>query len=181
MLNPIQVTYRDFEPTEALTEYIHKRAQKLDHVHDRLTSCRVVVETPHRHHKHGDRYHVRVDLTLPGGELVVGSKPSANGTREDVYACIDDVFDDAVHALKEHLRKHGEERRHRHEGATHGRVVKLFSYEGYGFLESKEGVEIYFHKNAVLHHGFDRLEVGQEVRYVEEMGEKGPQASTVEA
>ncbi|MBK7398774.1 MAG: HPF/RaiA family ribosome-associated protein [Myxococcales bacterium] len=181
MLNPIQVTFRDFEPTDAITDYVHKRAAKLDHVHDRLTSCRVVIETPHRHHKQGDRYHVRVDLTLPGHALVVGNRPSAGGPREDVYAGIDDGVDHAVHALKEHLRKHSP-RRHEHEGATtRGKIVKLFGYEGYGFLESAEGVEVYFHRNAVLHDRFDQLALGQEVRFVEELGEKGPQASTVEA
>jgi cold shock CspA family protein len=51
--------------------------------------------------------------------------------------------------------------------------------EDYGFLQTADGREIYFHKNSVLQPGFDRLEVGTEVYYAEEAGEKGPQASTV--
>jgi cold shock CspA family protein len=60
-----------------------------------------------------------------------------------------------------------------------GRVIRLFREEGYGFLETPDGREIYFHRNSVLHPGFDRLEIGTEVRFAEEEGEKGPQASTV--
>jgi len=58
-------------------------------------------------------------------------------------------------------------------------VVKIFPGEGYGFLEDDEGREIYFHRNSVLDGAFQRLEVGSEVRFAEEAGEKGPQASSV--
>jgi cold shock CspA family protein len=51
--------------------------------------------------------------------------------------------------------------------------------EDYGFLETPDGREVYFHKNSVLHNGFEQLKVGTEVYYAEEQGEKGPQASTV--
>ena len=66
-----------------------------------------------------------------------------------------------------------------HEEAAQARIVRLFPIEEYGFLETADGREIYFHKNSVLPPGFDHLEVASEVSYVEEMGEKGPQASTV--
>ena len=65
-------------------------------------------------------------------------------------------------------------------GPSHGRVVELFKDDGYGFVETSDGWEYYFHRNSVLHDGFDRLEIGTEVRFAEEEGEKGPQASTVE-
>jgi len=51
--------------------------------------------------------------------------------------------------------------------------------EDYGFLKTPDGREIYFNKNSVLLPGFDRLEVGTEVLYAEEVGERGPQASRV--
>jgi cold shock CspA family protein len=60
-----------------------------------------------------------------------------------------------------------------------GRVAKLIAEENYGFIESPDGREIYFHRNSVLDGAFDRLKVGAEVRFVEEDGDKGPQASTV--
>jgi cold shock CspA family protein len=74
-------------------------------------------------------------------------------------------------------RQRGDTKTHEHQ--LHGRVSKLFSDEGYGFLETPEGDEIYFHQNSVLHQGFHRMQIGTEVRFVEEIGERGPQASTV--
>jgi cold shock CspA family protein len=52
--------------------------------------------------------------------------------------------------------------------------------EGYGFLMTPDGRELYFHRHSVLHDDFERLAVGTEVRFEEEEGEKGPQASTVQ-
>ncbi|MEE9542924.1 MAG: cold shock domain-containing protein [Thermodesulfobacteriota bacterium] len=66
-----------------------------------------------------------------------------------------------------------------HEVQPHGRISELFTDEGYGTIESSDGMEIYFHRNSVLNADFDKLEIGTEVRFVEEAGEKGPQASTV--
>ena len=59
------------------------------------------------------------------------------------------------------------------------KVNKLMPDESYGFLKTLDGREIYFHRNSVLHEGFDRLKVGTEVNFVEEEGKEGPQASTV--
>lgn len=178
MLLPIQVTFREVQPSDAVADYVHKRAQKLTHVFDRISTCRVVVEGAHqRHPRQGPSYRVKIELNIPRGEIVVGDR-NASGA-EDVYAAIDESFDVALRALKEHLHKHRDDHPAR-EGAPHGRVVRLFPHEGYGFLEGDGGVEVYFHRNSVLHGGFDRLTVGATVRFVEELGERGPQASTVE-
>jgi len=67
-----------------------------------------------------------------------------------------------------------------HEPVPEGRVSKLFAHEGYGFIATGEGREVYFHRNSVLNGGFDRLDVGTRVRFAEEAGKEGPQASTVE-
>jgi cold shock CspA family protein len=58
-------------------------------------------------------------------------------------------------------------------------VLRLVPQEDYGIIQSSTGKEVYFHRNSVLHDDFDSLTVGCEVRYAEEAGEKGPQASTV--
>ena len=74
-------------------------------------------------------------------------------------------------------RRRGQKKNH--EPAPAARVAKLFPTEDYGFLETRDGRELYFHKNSVLNHGFERLEIGAEVSFTEELGDKGPQASTV--
>jgi len=180
MLLPIQVTLRDVGPSPSLRDYALSRAKKLDTFYERITSCRVMIEAPHRHHQHGKRYHVRIDLTVPGGELVVGRTSPENVTHEDPYACIDDAFDDAQRLVQDWSRKRNDVTEPAPERSRYGKVVRLFLDEGYGFLENDEGDHVYFHRNSVSHEAFSRLHVGTEVRFGEEFGEKGPQATFVE-
>lgn len=191
---PVQITFRDMTPSTAVEAHVRRRADKLDTFFDQIMGCRVAVEAPlHRHH-HGRRYEVRVDITVPGHELVVRRDPTsamrtaegkqATGNKqefkpdEDLYAAIDGAFDDAERVLEDHARKLRREVK-RNKGAKHGIVTKIFAEQGYGFLQSDDEPEIYFHRNSVLDGEFDNLHVGSEVRYAEEFGEKGLQASTV--
>ena len=81
MKNPLQITYRHMEATPAIEENIREKAAKLDTIYEEIMSCRVAVEAPHRHHHKGKSYVVRIDLTVPGGELVINREPiSANST-----------------------------------------------------------------------------------------------------
>jgi cold shock CspA family protein len=112
--------------------------------------------------------------------LLVTRDPPERKEQEDLYASIDAAFDDAQRVLEDYVRTRRGDVKSRAHPSRHGRVAKLYSYEGYGFILAPEGDEVYFHKNGVLHHGFDRLAIGTRVRFVEEQGEKGPQASTVE-
>jgi ribosomal subunit interface protein len=176
---PIQITFRGLGPSTAIEDYVRRRAAKLETFFRRITGCHVTVEAPnHLHHKQGRQYRVLVDMVVPKAELVVGRTPDAGSSHEDVYAAIDDAFDDAGRVLQEYVRKQrGYTKAHEHQ--QRGRVAKLFSEQGYGFIETFEGDELYFHRNSVLREGFDRMSVGSEVRFVEEVGERGPQASSV--
>ncbi len=80
--------------------------------------------------------------------------------------------------LKEYSRERSREVK-QHDGPPRGRVTKIFSDQGYGFITSEDGREIYFHRNSVLEAGFDRIEIGAAVWFNEEDGLEGPQASTV--
>jgi ribosomal subunit interface protein len=175
---PVRVTFRGVDRSPAIEDYVLKRATKLERFYDRIVACRVTLDAPHRHHQHGRHYLVRVDLTVPGAELVVGRTPDERSAHQDLYAAIDDAFDDAGRVLEDHVRKlRGDTKTHERE--RHGRVTKLFREQGYGFLETPEGDEVYFHRNSVLGQGFRKMQLGTEVRFVEEVGERGPQASTV--
>jgi ribosomal subunit interface protein len=175
---PLQISFRDMEPSAAVEDRIRERAAKLDRYYERIMGCRVVVEAPHRRHHQGKLYHVRVDLTVPQGELVVSREPVNHHAHEDVYVAIRDAFDAAQRRLADYARRQRGDIKVR-EAPPVVRVSKLFAAEGYGFLAAPDGREIYFHKNSVLSDAFDRLQVGSEVQYAEEQGEKGPQASTV--
>jgi ribosomal subunit interface protein len=172
MQKPLQITARDVSLSEAAEDDIRAKAENLDTYYDRIISCRVVVEGPRRHHRQGP-YAVRVDLTVPGAELVVDRQ-----TDVDLYVAIRDAFDAARRRLEDHARRQRGDVKV-HEAMSHGRVSKLFPDRDHGFLETPDGREIYFHRNSVLHPGFERLELDMEVRFTEEAGEQGPQASTI--
>lgn len=173
----LQVTFRDMEPSRGIEQAVREKAAKLDQFYDRITSCRVVVAAPHRHHHKGRLYNVRIDLTVPGGELVVNRDNSQAGAHHDVHVAIRDAFDAARRRVQDFARRRrGEVKSHVPEPAA--RVSKLFSGKGYGFIETSDGREIYFHENSVLE-GFERLTLGTRVHFTEEEGQQGPQASTV--
>jgi len=179
MILPMQITFHDVDKSDALEEKIREAASKLDQFHENIMSCRVVVEAPHRRHRTGTPYHIRIDVSVPGKELVVDREPGDRNAHEDPYVVVRDAFDAMARKVKEHdRRRHGEVKVG--VSAPHGRVARLFPEEGYGFIESFEGQEIYFNRKSVLNDAFRRLKVGMEVRFREEMGEKGPQASTVD-
>jgi ribosomal subunit interface protein len=104
MPHSIQITYRDLERTDAIDSYVRKRADKLLRSGHPLVSCHVAIEAPHRHKLHGRHYRIRVDLTIPGAELVVDRCPDLGGD-EDLYAAIDGAFEHALRRLHDHVER----------------------------------------------------------------------------
>lgn len=110
---PLQITAHNLEMTEAIESAIRKKAEKLDQFSDRITSCRVVVECPHRHQHKGVMYNVHIDISVPGAELVVKREP-----RDDLYVALRDAFDAARRQLLEYKdRKNGHIKSHESEPA----------------------------------------------------------------
>jgi ribosomal subunit interface protein len=175
---PLQIAFRDIEPSPAIESRVREEAAKLEEFHKNIIGCRVVVEAQHRRHHKGTLYNVRLDMTVPGAELVVSRDPERDHAHEDVYVAIRDAFDAAQRRLQDQARRRRGAVK-AHEGPPHGRVRQLFPADDFGFIEAADGREIYFHRNSVLDPGFDRLEAGTEVWFTEEAGERGPQASTV--
>ncbi|MDQ6926112.1 MAG: HPF/RaiA family ribosome-associated protein [Candidatus Eremiobacteraeota bacterium] len=66
-----QIAYRDVEPSPALDHLIQAEAAKLERFFHGIISCRVLVEHSNRRHKHGSPFNVRIELSLPGTELIV--------------------------------------------------------------------------------------------------------------
>ncbi len=176
---PIQITFQNLGRSEAIEARIRGRAEKLDQYYDRIMSCRVVVDAVHKHHRHGNHYQVRIDLTVPGGELVASRDPDEHHAYTDVYVAIRDAFDAICRQLEDYRRR---ERRQvkSHEVPPHGRVVEFYPDEDHGRIETPDGRLVYFHRNSVVNADFDKLSIGTEVRFAEEMGEGGPQASTLQ-
>jgi ribosome-associated translation inhibitor RaiA len=104
---PLQLTFRNMEPSESIAARIRDRAGKLDRHHRRIVGCGVVVESPHRHHRCGRLYHVRVELTVPRGELLVRRGPTEHHAHRNVYVAIRDAFDAAARRLDVFGGRHG--------------------------------------------------------------------------
>ncbi len=170
---PLQITLRDMPASEAVETRIREKAQKLDSFYDRIMSCRVVVESPQRHQHQGKLHSVRIDLSVPGAELVVNRVQ-----HEDIYVAIRDAFNAIGRKLEDYARRQRGDVKI-HDVPHHGRVTKIFPTEGYGFIETPDRRELYFNRNSVVEPEFEQLEIGAEVVYVEEQGKEGPQARRV--
>lgn len=170
---PLQITARNFELTETIENAIREKAQKLDLFYDQIMRCKVLVEAPHRHHHKGVLFNTRIDITIPGAEIAIKREP-----HEDLYVSIGDAFRAARRQIENYTRRQRGDVKH-HEETSRALVSALFQEKGYGFLTTPDGREFYFHKNSVLGDKFKDLKIGMKVRFVEELGEKGPQASTV--
>ena len=97
---PLQITIRDVEHSEALETHIREKAKKLDEFFNHIMSCRVVVEVPHKHHRQGKQFNVRIDIGVAGGEIAVNRDHA-----EDVYVALRDAFDVAKRQLEDYARK----------------------------------------------------------------------------
>lgn len=173
MQRPLKITARDFALNPAFEVEIRDKANALDNYYERISGCEVTVGAPVRHHRKGGPFQVRVRLTVPNKELV-----ATRQFEEDLAPAIRESFDVIRRQLEDYVREQRGSVK-AHEPTPQGRVSKLFPEEGYGFLESEDGREIYFNRRSVLGDGFDSLKIGAEVRFAEEAGEQGPQASTV--
>ena len=123
MILPVQITFRNMPPSEAVATRIRKETAKLDRYYGRITSCRVVVEAPHRHHRRGEQFHIRIELGVPGGEVAVRHGASllammqrseasewhrhfeAEPDHKDIYVAIRDSFKAARRRLQDHVRR----------------------------------------------------------------------------
>jgi cold shock CspA family protein/ribosome-associated translation inhibitor RaiA len=174
MQRPLKITSRDFDLTEAIETEIRGKCAALETFYARLSGCEVTVHAPAiKHHRKGGPFSVGIRLTLPGKELVVDHQAA-----EDLSLAVREAFDAARRQLEDYAREQRGSVKS-HEPASLARVSRLEPALDHGFLETADGREIYFHCHSVLDRAFDKLEVGDEVRFVEEQGEQGPQASSV--
>lgn len=180
MQTPLQVTFRNMPPSDAVEGAIREKAGRLEKFFDGITRLKVVVDAPHHHRRKGRLFQVRVDLIVPGEEIVVSRDPGEHHEYEDVYVAIRDAFDETRRQLEDYVRRRYREWNGTRAKPQRARVVTLQPERDFGFLETEDGRQVYFHRNSVLHGGFDRLTVGTEVHFAEEAGDEGPQASTVE-
>jgi cold shock CspA family protein len=153
--------------------------EKLEDRYGRATACRVVVKGPGAHHRNGGLFEINVHLVLPDRrEVAIERTPHLDERFQDFDFALNDAFKRARRRLQDQVRRMRGKVKH-HETAPTGVVKKMSPDEGYGFIAAPDGREIYFHRNSVEGPGFDALSPGARVRYSEEEGREGPQASRV--
>ena len=175
---PLQITFRNMRHSDNVARWIETHVEHLETLYERIISCQVVVDIPHRHHESGNLYQVRIDLSVSGHEIVVNRESSQQAQFKELDVALAHAFDAAARQLEDFVRQRRAHVKH-HERLPHARVARLFPEARYGFIETPEGREIYFHANSLINGDFERLSAGTEVTFVEELGDKGPQASTV--
>jgi cold shock CspA family protein/ribosome-associated translation inhibitor RaiA len=180
MQEPLIIHFRQMDPSPAVEARIREKVAALERFHPRVTHCRVTVEKEQRRHHQGDLFRVAIELTVPGRKaIVVGRTGPRDHAHEDVYVALRDAFAAATRRLEDDVReRRGDVKAH--AAPTRGEVLCLFPDEGYGFIRTSDGQEVYFHRNSVID-DFDALGVGDEVRLevAEVEGVEGYQASTV--
>ncbi len=178
---PLEITFRNLDKVATVEDMIRDKAAKLEQVCDDIISCRVLIEKPQEHMRSGNAFGITVDFRIPPNHDIVVKRKSSGGNVHDVLpTMVRDVFDVSERKLKKVAERRGGNVKRHPRQETQAFVERLFASEGYGFIRSLDGRDIYFHENSVLNHEFGRMAVGTGVRYVEETGENGPQASTVQ-
>ncbi len=175
---PYNIVGRELTVSNAMWNAIHDHIESLEKYFDRIIRVEVAVSAPHRHSQKGKIYHIRVHVSLPGDDVIVSREAEQDGAHEDFYVALRDTFRAVTRKVQDHARKmQGFTKFHNMDNIAH--VERIFPGQDFGFLKTVDGREIYFHRNSVINGQFDQLQGGSRVRFTEEMGEKGPQATTV--
>ena len=112
--------------------------------------------------------------------MVVRREAGEGDLHDTLPGIIREVFRVAQRRVGQLMEKQRGDTKAREAQEMSAVVDKLFPEEGYGFLRTLDGREVYFHRNSVLSEGYDLLEVGTGVHHIESLGNNGPQASAVQ-
>lgn len=179
MQKPLQIHFHQIDPSPAIEARIREECQELEEFYDRIIGCSVTVDAPHQRHHQGNLYQVKVHLTLPDGDIHSTHAHHDEHAHEDAYVAIRDSFRAVRRQLEDYARKRRADVKTHEPALLQGAVAELHGDQDYGMLETPDGRRVYFHRHSVLNDAFDHLHPGDQVRFAEEIGEQGPQASTV--
>jgi ribosomal subunit interface protein len=173
MQQPLQITFRDIEPSLAVEQKIREKVEKFDTFYNHITSCKVVVEQVQKHQHQGKLHNISIYVNVPGKELTVSKHPN-----ENLYIAIQQATDNMRQQLDEYRRRlYGDTKDHGER--LSGTVTRLMEDEGYGFIVDAEKNEYYFNLTHLVDIKFYQLQVGDKVRFLPAMGNEGLQARRI--
>jgi ribosome-associated translation inhibitor RaiA/cold shock CspA family protein len=183
---PLEIAFHNMASSAWAEEQIRARVAKLEKLYDRLVSCRVRVDQRASNQNKTIPPVVHIELGIPGRkDLVVSHEPDHLQNKfqaPDLHNAINEAFriaEDQLATYKAKLQRRGKDGQHDAENQFLGQVAEITPEEDFGFLMTKEGGLLYFHRNSLLSGDFDALNRGDELYYVETMGDTGPIASKV--
>jgi ribosome-associated translation inhibitor RaiA/cold shock CspA family protein len=187
MQKTVEIAFRNIESSDAAETAIRDHVARLEHIFGRMTSCRVRVDQRNQNINETMPPVVHIDISVPGHNDIVVAHEADHLQRKyqapDLRNAINEAFRIAERRLgkyKDKLTDHGiAERGHEASNAFRGQIAEITPEKDFGFLLTKEGGLLYFHRNSLLSGDFDGLERGDEVSYVEQAGDTGPIASKV--
>jgi ribosome-associated translation inhibitor RaiA len=183
---PLEISFHNMESSDWAEQEIRSRAADLESIYDRLVSCRVRVDQRATNSNDTIPPVVHIEMGIPGRkDLVVSHEPDhlqQKFQRPDLHNAINEAFRIAERQLRDYkdkLKDHTKEARHEADHQNLGQVTELVPDRDCGFLLTKEGGQLYFHRNSLLNGDFDALKLREEVYYVEAVGDTGPMATKV--
>jgi len=183
---PLEIAFHNIESSEWAEQEIRSRVADLERIYGRLVSCRVRIDQRAKDRTGTIPPVVHIELGIPGrGDLVVSHEPEHLLRRyrhPDLHKAINEAFRIAERQLldlKEQRDGRTKASDHDTENQSLGQIAEITPEQDFGFLLTKEGGLLYFHRNALLSGDFDQLERGQDVYYNEDMGDTGPIATKV--
>jgi cold shock CspA family protein len=177
---PLTISWHRIPPDPIVELEVREYVDRLEHFYSDIMACRVLIEVPHRHQVEGRLHHVRIDLTVPGGELVVRRDPSEHLAHKDLHVALRDSFRAARGMLQDWARERRGQAKLHDEVLREGHIERVFPDDGYGFIAPRDGeASVYFHEHALDGATIGDCEAGAAVRYAVEEGVKGPQAVVV--
>ena len=183
---PVEISFHNIEGSAAAEGAIREHIDRLERMYGHMTTCRVRVDQRNQNQNGTIPPVVHIEISVPGrGEIVVAHEPDHLQRKfqtPDLHNAVNEAFRIAEQRLSKYKDKLTDQTAEQsHEAAQEfvGQIAELHPEEDYGFLMTKEGGLLYFHRNSVLTGDFDDLGRGDDVTYVETMGDTGPTASKV--
>lgn len=104
MQQTAQIQFRDMEETPSTRKAVEKHIARLERFFPRIIGCQVLVEAPHHHQKKGNPFHIRIDVSVPGKEIIINPQTKNGSAPENFYEALNRSFGAASRALKEYIR-----------------------------------------------------------------------------
>lgn len=183
---PAEIAFHNIESSEGVEAVIRDHIARLERIYDRMTTCRVRVDQRNQNSNRSIPPVVHIEISVPGhGDIVVAHEPDHLQRKfqaPDLQNAINEAFRIAELRLakyKDKLTDRTSEQTHEAAKEFIGQIAEMTPDKDFGFLMTKEGGLLYFHRNSMLSGNFDDLRRGDQVTYVEDMGDTGPTASKV--